>query len=143
MHVLKFLFKDETNFWASIPFQPLRLEHTFLFDSKIELSKFRYSGAFSEVRLAESKENPGEHFAVKIIDKKALRGKEESLENEIRVLRRFYFFLRSMGKEKDYRTAYYTLLLYALLYRKGKIRVYSLPYRFFLTWEASQQVIKS
>nr|XP_036227324.1 uncharacterized protein LOC118682512 isoform X2 [Bactrocera oleae] len=49
-----------------------------------------YKGAFSEVRLAESKENPDEHFAVKIIDKKALKGKEESLENEIRVLRRYY-----------------------------------------------------
>ncbi|XP_067614499.1 uncharacterized protein [Eurosta solidaginis] len=45
-------------------------------------------GAFSEVRLAESKENPGDHYAVKIIEKKALKGKEESLENEIRVLRR-------------------------------------------------------
>lgn len=47
-----------------------------------------FRGAFSEVRLAESKENPEDHFAVKIIDKKALKGKEESLENEIRVLRR-------------------------------------------------------
>lgn len=45
-------------------------------------------GAFSEVRLAESKEKPGQMFAVKIIDKKALKGKEDSLENEIRVLRR-------------------------------------------------------
>jgi hypothetical protein len=47
-----------------------------------------YSGAFSEVRLGESKENPGQLFAVKIIDKKALKGKEDSLENEIKVLRR-------------------------------------------------------
>ncbi|KDR20580.1 Calcium/calmodulin-dependent protein kinase type 1D, partial [Zootermopsis nevadensis] len=47
------------------------------------------SGAFSEVRLAESKEKPGLMFAVKIIDKKALKGKEDSLENEIKVLRRF------------------------------------------------------
>lgn len=46
------------------------------------------SGAFSEVRLGESKENPGQLFAVKIIDKKALKGKEDSLENEIKVLRR-------------------------------------------------------
>lgn len=45
-------------------------------------------GAFSEVRLAESKERPGQMFAVKIIDKKALKGKEDSLENEIKVLRR-------------------------------------------------------
>lgn len=47
-----------------------------------------YSGAFSEVRLAESKENSNQLFAVKIIDKKALKGKEDSLENEIKVLRR-------------------------------------------------------
>lgn len=46
------------------------------------------SGAFSEVRLAESKENSNQLFAVKIIDKKALKGKEDSLENEIKVLRR-------------------------------------------------------
>lgn len=45
-------------------------------------------GAFSEVRLAESKEKPGQLFAVKIIDKRALKGKEDSLENEIKVLRR-------------------------------------------------------
>jgi calcium/calmodulin-dependent protein kinase I len=49
---------------------------------------FFFSGAFSEVRLAESKEKPGLMFAVKIIDKKALKGKEDSLENEIKVLRR-------------------------------------------------------
>ncbi|KAG5348272.1 CMK1 kinase, partial [Acromyrmex charruanus] len=48
-----------------------------------------FRGAFSEVRLAESKEKPGQMFAVKIIDKKALKGKEDSLENEIKVLRRF------------------------------------------------------
>lgn len=47
-----------------------------------------FRGAFSEVRLAESKEQPGQMFAVKIIDKKALKGKEDSLENEIKVLRR-------------------------------------------------------
>lgn len=47
-----------------------------------------FSGAFSEVRLAESKDKPGQMYAVKIIDKKALKGKEDSLENEIKVLRR-------------------------------------------------------
>ena len=47
-----------------------------------------FRGAFSEVRLAESKDRPGQMFAVKIIDKKALKGKEDSLENEIKVLRR-------------------------------------------------------
>jgi len=46
------------------------------------------TGAFSQVRLAESKEQPGRLFAIKVIDKKALKGKEDSLENEIRVLRR-------------------------------------------------------
>ena len=45
-------------------------------------------GAFSQVRLAESKDHPGELYAIKVIDKKALKGKEDSLENEIRVLRR-------------------------------------------------------
>lgn len=57
-------------------------------EQKYELKELLGTGAFSEVRLAESKENPGEMYAVKIIDKKALKGKEDSLENEIRVLRR-------------------------------------------------------
>uniref|UniRef100_A0A0K8TXV6 Calcium/calmodulin-dependent protein kinase type 1 n=1 Tax=Bactrocera latifrons TaxID=174628 RepID=A0A0K8TXV6_BACLA len=57
-------------------------------EEKYNLHGLLGTGAFSEVRLAESKENPDDHFAVKIIDKKALKGKEESLENEIRVLRR-------------------------------------------------------
>jgi len=48
------------------------------------------TGAFSQVRLAESKEQPGRLFAIKVIDKKALKGKEDSLENEIRVLRRLH-----------------------------------------------------
>lgn len=47
-----------------------------------------FRGAFSTVKFAESKANPGEMYAVKIIDKKALKGKEDSLENEIKVLRR-------------------------------------------------------
>ncbi|XP_017051421.1 calcium/calmodulin-dependent protein kinase type 1 isoform X1 [Drosophila ficusphila] len=58
-------------------------------EEKYNLHGLLGTGAFSEVRLAESKDVPGDHFAVKIIDKKALKGKEESLENEIRVLRRF------------------------------------------------------
>jgi hypothetical protein len=44
------------------------------------------------VRLGESKENPGQLYAIKIIDKKALKGKEDSLENEIKVLRRYLIF---------------------------------------------------
>jgi calcium/calmodulin-dependent protein kinase I len=46
------------------------------------------TGAFSQVRLAESKDRPGTLYAIKVIDKKALKGKEDSLENEIKVLRR-------------------------------------------------------
>lgn len=57
-------------------------------EEKYVLKELLGTGAFSEVRLAESKEN-GTMFAVKIIDKKALKGKEDSLENEIKVLRRF------------------------------------------------------
>uniref|UniRef100_A0A9J2PKR1 Protein kinase domain-containing protein n=1 Tax=Ascaris lumbricoides TaxID=6252 RepID=A0A9J2PKR1_ASCLU len=41
-----------------------------------------------EVFLAECKAEPGLMVAVKCIDKKALKGKEESLENEIKVLRK-------------------------------------------------------
>lgn len=46
------------------------------------------TGAFSKVFLAESRLDPGQMFAIKCIDKKALKGKEESLENEIKVLRK-------------------------------------------------------
>ena len=42
-------------------------------------------GAFSEVYRAEEKCKDSQ-VAVKVIDRKALRGKEESLENEIAVL---------------------------------------------------------
>ncbi|KAK6056632.1 hypothetical protein COOONC_05861 [Cooperia oncophora] len=40
-----------------------------------------------QVFLAECKQEPGHMVAVKCIDKKALKGKEDSLENEIKVLR--------------------------------------------------------
>ena len=40
------------------------------------------------MRLAESKDHTGKLYAIKVIDKKALKGKEDSLENEIKVLRR-------------------------------------------------------
>ena len=40
------------------------------------------------MRLAECRED-GQMYAIKIIDKKALKGKEDSLENEIRVLKRY------------------------------------------------------
>lgn len=57
-------------------------------ETKYVLKEMLGTGAFSEVRLAESKDKPGQLYAVKIIDKKALKGKEDSLENEIKVLRR-------------------------------------------------------
>ena len=47
-----------------------------------------FRGAFSEVLLAEDRSDQGLFVAVKCIDKKGIRGKEESLENEIHVLRR-------------------------------------------------------
>ena len=40
------------------------------------------------MRLAGSKDHTGKLYAIKVIDKKALKGKEDSLENEIKVLRR-------------------------------------------------------
>uniref|UniRef100_A0A0R3S6H6 Protein kinase domain-containing protein n=1 Tax=Elaeophora elaphi TaxID=1147741 RepID=A0A0R3S6H6_9BILA len=46
------------------------------------------TGAFSKVFLAEQISEPGFLVAIKCIDKKALKGKEESLENEIKVLRK-------------------------------------------------------
>ena len=55
--------------------------------SKMIMNDFHCRGAFSQVRLAECRED-GQMFAIKIIDKKALKGKEDSLENEIRVLKR-------------------------------------------------------
>jgi hypothetical protein len=39
--------------------------------------------------MAQNRTDPDDIVAIKCIDKKALRGKEDSLENEIRVLRRF------------------------------------------------------
>jgi len=63
-------------------FEKRQLTNLFAFDV------FIYSGAFSQVRLGQSKDDPNLMFAIKIIDKKALKGKEDSLENEIKVLRR-------------------------------------------------------
>jgi calcium/calmodulin-dependent protein kinase I len=47
------------------------------------------TGAFSKVFLAECRFETGTFVAIKCIDKKALKGKEESLENEIRVLKKW------------------------------------------------------
>ncbi|ODN04406.1 Calcium/calmodulin-dependent protein kinase type 1 [Orchesella cincta] len=57
-------------------------------EDKFDMKDVLGTGAFSQVRLAQSKEDPTMMYAIKIIDKKALKGKEESLENEIKVLRR-------------------------------------------------------
>ncbi|KAG7454593.1 hypothetical protein MATL_G00261450 [Megalops atlanticus] len=52
-----------------------------------EFKEILGTGAFSEVVLAQEKAS-GKMFAVKCIPKKALKGKESSIENEIAVLRR-------------------------------------------------------
>uniref|UniRef100_A0A1Y1N2A1 Calcium/calmodulin-dependent protein kinase type 1 n=1 Tax=Photinus pyralis TaxID=7054 RepID=A0A1Y1N2A1_PHOPY len=57
-------------------------------EDKYTLKDLLGTGAFSVVRLGESKEQHGQLYAIKIIDKKALKGKEDSLENEIKVLRK-------------------------------------------------------
>ena len=49
---------------------------------------FHCRGAFSEVHLAIEKKT-GAKYAIKIIDKKSLKGKEESLQNEIDVMKRY------------------------------------------------------
>ena len=53
-----------------------------------ELRDVLGTGAFSQVVLGESKKSPGQLYAIKCIDKKALKGKEDSLDNEIKVLRK-------------------------------------------------------
>ncbi|XP_050313945.1 calcium/calmodulin-dependent protein kinase type 1-like [Anthonomus grandis grandis] len=63
-------------------------EEKLIIEEKYTLRDVLGTGAFSTVRIAESKTHPGEMVAVKIIDKKALKDKEDSLENEIKVLRR-------------------------------------------------------
>ena len=57
-------------------------------EDKYDLRDVLGTGAFSQVVLAESKERSGEMHAIKCIDKKSLKGKEDSLENEIKVLRK-------------------------------------------------------
>ncbi|XP_039521955.1 calcium/calmodulin-dependent protein kinase 1Db isoform X2 [Rhinichthys klamathensis goyatoka] len=52
-----------------------------------ELKEILGTGAFSEVVLAQEKAT-GDMYAVKCIPKKALRGKESGIENEIAVLRK-------------------------------------------------------
>ncbi|CAG2255016.1 CAMK1 [Mytilus edulis] len=55
---------------------------------RYEFKKKLGTGAFSEVFLVEDRTHAGTLQAVKCIDRKGLLGKEDSLENEIRVLQR-------------------------------------------------------
>jgi len=64
-----------------------KVNRTPTVEDKYDMKDVLGTGAFSQVRLAECRED-GQMYAIKIIDKKALKGKEDSLENEIRVLKR-------------------------------------------------------
>ena len=86
------------------------------FQSALPLSVFR--GAFSEVVLAEEKQNRGSFYAVKCIDKRGIRGKEESLENEIAVLRKWVdgrFFSAFNGRNYGTATGWFIYRVVALL----------------------------
>lgn len=83
-----FFFSRNFNLFRNIKIIDENLKIHVIFITK-KKKNVTFRGAFSEVRLAESKERPGDLYAVKIIDKKALKGKEDSLENEIKVLRRY------------------------------------------------------
>jgi len=74
---------------AATTASPAAEKKTPTVEDKYILKDVLGTGAFSQVRLAESKESK-ELYAIKVIDKKALKGKEDSLENEIRVLRRLH-----------------------------------------------------
>ncbi|EJD76692.1 calcium/calmodulin-dependent protein kinase type 1 [Loa loa] len=63
-------------------------EEQFSIRDLYEFKDILGTGAFSKVFLAEQISEPGFLVAIKCIDKKALKGKEESLENEIKVLRK-------------------------------------------------------
>ncbi|KAK3101296.1 hypothetical protein FSP39_002481 [Pinctada imbricata] len=56
---------------------------------KYDFRKTLGTGAFSEVVLAEDKAECGHLVAIKCIDRKGLSGKEDSLDNEISVLRKY------------------------------------------------------
>ncbi|KAK4884974.1 hypothetical protein RN001_001245 [Aquatica leii] len=57
-------------------------------EDKYTLKDLLGTGVFSVVRLGESKDHTGQLYAIKIINKKALKGKEDSLENEIKISRK-------------------------------------------------------
>ena len=65
-------------------------ECTPCIEEKYKMQRILGRGAFSHVRLAESKNSPGNLYAIKVIDKKKIKGKEESLKNEIRALHRLH-----------------------------------------------------
>jgi len=69
------------------PKEETKVQRTPTVEDKYDMKDVLGTGAFSQVRLAECRED-GHMYAIKIIDKKALKGKEDSLENEIRVLKR-------------------------------------------------------
>ena len=62
--------------------------HNYMLKWTIDGTLFLCRGAFSEVMLAEERGNPGNFVAIKCINKQGLNGKEDSLENEISVLRK-------------------------------------------------------
>ncbi|KAH8300281.1 hypothetical protein KR044_012458, partial [Drosophila immigrans] len=66
-----------------------KLEKQVSIKDKYDILCLLGTGAFSNVRLAESKEDPDQRYAVKIIEKKCIMGNEKFLENEISVLKRF------------------------------------------------------
>ncbi|KAG9510623.1 Calcium/calmodulin-dependent protein kinase type 1 [Fragariocoptes setiger] len=74
----------------SIQMPLLGADYTFSrnIEAKYEFKDRLGTGAFSEVYLAENRQDSRDLVAIKCIDKKALRGKEDSLENEIKVLRK-------------------------------------------------------
>nr|XP_027199848.1 calcium/calmodulin-dependent protein kinase type 1-like [Dermatophagoides pteronyssinus] len=57
-------------------------------EDKYEIKDLLGTGAFSQVYLAQNHNDPLQMVAIKCIDKKALKGKEDSLDNEIKVLRK-------------------------------------------------------
>lgn len=89
-------------------------------EDKYVIKELLGTGAFSEVRLCEHRET-GQAFAVKIIDKKALKGKEDSLENEIRVLKRFSARRNESDADKAWFTHPNIVQLYETYEDKSKV----------------------
>ncbi|XP_055608815.1 calcium/calmodulin-dependent protein kinase type 1 [Uranotaenia lowii] len=89
-------------------------------EDKYTIKELLGTGAFSEVRFCELRET-GQAFAVKIIDKKALKGKEDSLENEIRVLKRFSANKSDPNADKNIFTHPNIVQLYETYEDKAKV----------------------